>query len=92
MKKYEIMYILRPNLENKEVQRINNILLNVFAKNPNQVLEQKETVLKDLTYAIHNHKKGYYGWFTVKADNEAVLEFNRIVKITEEIIRFIIIK
>ncbi|BAD04094.1 ribosomal protein S6 [Onion yellows phytoplasma OY-M] len=92
MKKYEIMYILRPNLDSKDVKKINDTLQNVFLQAPNQILEQNEIGLKDLAYLIDNHKKGYYNWLMVKADNDAVLEFNRIVKITEEIIRFIFIK
>ncbi|AGL90807.1 30S ribosomal protein S6 [Candidatus Phytoplasma australiense] len=92
MKKYEIMYILRPNLDNNEVKKINDHLESVFSKKPSTILEKKEIGLKDLAYPINNHKKGYYYWFITQTDNEAVLEFNRIVKITEEVIRFIIIK
>ncbi|CCP88215.1 30S ribosomal protein S6 [Candidatus Phytoplasma solani] len=92
MKKYEIMYILRPNLDSNDVKKISDHLENVFTQNPSQILEKKDIGLKDLAYPINNHNKGYYRWFRTQTNNESVLEFNRIIKITEEIIRFIIIK
>jgi small subunit ribosomal protein S6 len=48
--------------------------------------------LKDLAYEIDHHKKGYYVWLKVKANNEAIAEFNRVIRITEDVIRFIVVK
>lgn len=41
MKKYEIMYILRPNLDSNDVKKISDHLENVFTQNPSQILEKK---------------------------------------------------
>ena len=57
-----------------------------------EVLELKEIGLKDLAYEIDHHKKGYYVWLKVNASNEAVAEFNRVVRITETVMRFIVLK
>ena len=92
MKKYEVMYIVRPNVEKEEVKNIINNFNDIFVKMNSEVLELKEIGLKDLEYEIDHHKKGYYVWLKVNASNEAVAEFNRVVRITETVMRFIVLK
>ena len=92
MKKYEIMYIIRPNLESEETKNVIATLSNIFAERQSEVLELKEIGLKDLAYEINHIKKGYYVWLLVEANNDAINEFNRVVRITEEVIRFIVVK
>ncbi|PKK87759.1 MAG: 30S ribosomal protein S6 [Tenericutes bacterium HGW-Tenericutes-8] len=92
MKKYEIMYIIRPNLESEETKSLVANLSNIFTERQSEVLELKEIGLKDLAYEIDHLKKGYYVWTLVNATNEAVEEFNRVVRITENVIRYIVVK
>lgn len=91
MKKYEVMYILRSNLDQDaikaEVQAVNNI----FTSNGSNVLECKEWGLRELAYEIERNKKGYYVWMLVEANNESISEFNRIAGYSEKIIRHIIV-
>ena len=91
MKKYEIMYILRSNLEQEaikaEVEGVNAI----FTKNNSKVLESKEWGLRELAYEIAKSKKGYYVWNLVEATPEAIEEFNRIAGYSETIIRHIVV-
>ena len=75
MKKYEIMYIIRPNLESEETKNLVASLSNIFTERQSEVLELKEIGLKDLAYEIDHLKKGYYVWTLVNATNEAVEEF-----------------
>lgn len=92
MKKYEVMYIIRPTVESENTKKIINQFSELFVNYSSQVLELKELGLKDLAYEIEHHKKGYYVWMLVSATPEAIAEFNRVVRINEEIIRFIVVK
>ncbi len=92
MKKYEIMYIIRPDLETEETKQVIENLTKVFTDFQAEVAEHKEIGLKDLAYEINHFKKGYYVWQLVNASPEAVKEFNRVIRITESVIRFIVIK
>ncbi len=92
MKKYEIMYIIRPTVESENIKQIVNHFNDIFVNYNSQVLELKELGLKDLAYEIEHHKKGYYVWLLVQATPEAIAEFNRVVRITEEVIRYIVVK
>ncbi|MCF7933060.1 MAG: 30S ribosomal protein S6 [Acholeplasmataceae bacterium] len=92
MRKYEVMYIIRPTVESENIKQIVNNFNEIFVNFSSQVLELKELGLKDLAYEIDHHRKGYYVWLLVEATPEAVAEFNRVVRITEEVLRFIVVK
>ncbi len=92
MKKYEVMYIIKPNLESEEVKQIIEKLSQVFLDNKAEIVEHKEIGLKELAYEINHLRKGFYVWQNVIADNDAIMEFNRVVRITEDVLRFIVVK
>lgn len=90
--KYEVMYIIRPNVEAEQVKNVVERFNNIFTSHASDVLELKEMGLKDLAYEIDHHKKGYYVWLLVDATQDAVEEFNRLIRINEQVMRFIVIK
>lgn len=92
MKKYEIMYIIKPNLENEQTKVLIEKLSAIFNDFGSAVVEHKEIGLKDLAYEIDHLKKGFYVWQLVEANPEAIAEFNRVIRITEDVIRHIVIK
>ena len=91
-RKYEVMYIIRPTVDSEGVKKVVDRFNNVFTSNDSDIVELKEIGLKDLAYEIEHHKKGYYVWLLVDATLPAVEEFNRLVRINEDVIRFIVIK
>ena len=92
MKKYEIMYIVKPDLETEALKDKIEALSKTITDFNSTIIEHKEMGLKDLVYEIDHYKKGYYVWQLVSANDEAINEFNRIVRITEEVLRFIVVK
>lgn len=92
MTKYTGMFIIRPTLTEEGYNEISQRILDIFTDNKSNVLEVKPWGMKDLAYEINDFKKGYYVLFTVDAMAEAVLEYNRICNINEDIIRHILVK
>lgn len=92
MRKYEVMYILRSNLEQEAIKAEIESLKNIFTANASKVLECKEWGLRELAYEIEHMRKGYYVWMLVEANNEAINEFNRVVGYNEKVIRHIVVK
>ncbi|WP_307346183.1 30S ribosomal protein S6 [Metabacillus malikii] len=92
MRKYEIMYIIRPNIEDEAkkalVERFNNIL----SDNGAELTEAKEWGKRRLAYEINDFRDGYYMLLQVNAEAAAVQEFDRLAKISEDIIRHIVVK
>lgn len=91
MKRYEIMYIIRPNLEDSvrvaQIEEMNSIL----NKYESTDLKVKEWGMKDLAYEIDNLKKGYYVVIDVVTSVDGINELDRVMKIRENIVRHIII-
>lgn len=92
MKKYEIMYIVKPDVESERLNNVIERLSKTITDFDSTILEHKEMGLKELAYEIQHYRKGYYIWQSVEATNEAVAEFNRIARITEHVIRFLVLK
>ena len=92
MRKYEVMYIIRPNIEDEAkkalVERFNGILTD----NGAEVAEAKDWGKRRLAYEINDFRDGYYQLLQVNAAPVAVDEFTRLAKISEDIIRHIVIK
>lgn len=91
MKKYEVMYIIRPNVDEEGKKAIIEKINNVFVKAASTVSEVKEWGLRELAYEIDGETKGYYVLLNVEATPEAIKEFDRVANIDEAVIRHIVI-
>lgn len=92
MRKYEIMFIIKPTLDEASIKNAFENVKKILTDNKAKVLEEKEMGQRDLAYEIKKHKTGYYFLLTVEASNEAINEFNRISNISEDIIRSLVTK
>ena len=93
MRTYEIMYIVHPNIEEDAkkalVERFNGIL----ASEGSEVLEEKDWGKRRLAYEINDFKEGFYNIVRIKTDNnKSTDEFQRLAKINDDIIRYIVIR
>jgi small subunit ribosomal protein S6 len=92
MRKYELMYIIRPNIEEEArkalVERFNTILTD----NGAEITETKDWGKRRLAYEINDYRDGYYQIVNVVAKPAAVEEFSRLAKINEDIIRHIVVR
>ena len=47
---------------------------------------------RELAYEMKKYKNGYYFLYVVEANNEAIAEFDRLARISENILRHLIIR
>jgi small subunit ribosomal protein S6 len=92
MRKYEIMYIIRPNIEEEAKKALTERFSGILTDNGAEVSEAKEWGKRRLAYEINDFRDGYYQLVKVNAEPAAVEEFSRLAKISEDIIRHIVIK
>ena len=90
--KYEILFIVRPDLEEKDVNDTFKKMEKVLVDKKAKVLSSKELGQKELAYEIKKHKTGYYFLINVEADSNAINEFERVATLSEDVIRHITIK
>ena len=93
MKKYEIMFIVQPNLESEVLKKTVSDLEKIFTNNKATITLSKELGQKELAYEIKKYKSGYYYLYNIEAENDkAIKEFDRIARINENVIRHLIVK
>ncbi|MGE8204789.1 30S ribosomal protein S6 [Heyndrickxia sp. NPDC080065] len=92
MKKYEVMYIIRPNIEDEAKKAVVERFDNVLATQGAEIIESKDWGKRRLAYEIEDFRDGFYRLVKVNASPEAVQEFDRLAKISGDIIRHIVIK
>ncbi|KAB8136846.1 30S ribosomal protein S6 [Gracilibacillus oryzae] len=92
MNKYEIMYIIRPNIEEDAqtalIERFNGILTD----NGAEIEKVEEVGKKRLAYEINDYRDGYYVVINFKGDEAAINEFNRQAKFSDDVIRYIAVR
>lgn len=92
MRKYEIMYIIRPTVEDEAkkalIERFDEVLLSNGAEN----IESKEWGKRRLAYEIDDLREGFYQLIKLNAETIAIDEFTRLANINEDIIRHMIVR
>lgn len=89
MKKYEVMYIIRPELDEEARKAVVEEINAVFTSLNSTVDKVTEMGVKELAYEISKCTKGFYVLLNVTATPEAVKEFDRVANIKETVIRHI---
>lgn len=92
MRKYELMYVVRPDLTEEETQAVVAYYADILVKNGATITKTDEWGLRDLAYPIQKQTKGYYVVLNVESGNDAMNEFNRLARINEKTLRYIAIK
>ena len=91
MSKYEIMYIMRPTLDDAAKTELMEKLANVITSNGGTISNVDDWGLKELAYSIQDMTKGYYVVLNVEADAACVAEFDRRSRINHDVVRHMIV-
>ena len=91
MNKYESVIIINPNLEGEAIKALIEKFSNLINKN-GKVDSVEEVGNKKLAYEIKKNKEGYYVIFKFEAKPESIVELERVYRITDEVIKFIVVK
>ena len=93
MRKYEIMFIVKPDLEEGAIKSVFDSMKGVLEGKKAKILEAKEMGQRELAYEINKYKNGYYFYFLIEEENaEAINEFDRLALINENIIRHLVVR
>ncbi|MDN2996000.1 30S ribosomal protein S6 [Streptococcus suis] len=93
MAKYEILYIIRPNIEEETKNALVARFDSILTDNGATIVESKAWEKRRLAYEIKDFREGLYHIVNVEANNdEALKEFDRLSKINGDILRHMIVK
>lgn len=91
MRKYELMYIIRPDIEQESVDSTIEKFQGII-NNGGEITKHDVMGKRRLAYEINKFREGIYILIHFNATSEVVAELDRVMGISDEIIRYLIVK
>ena len=91
MNKYESVVIINPNLEAESIKALIEKFSNLINSN-GTVNSVEELGKRKLAYEIKKLNEGYYVIVKFEAKPELITELERVYRITDEVMKFIVVK
>lgn len=92
MNKYEIVFIVKAELEENAIKDTVKSFENILTGLKATIDSSKSLGQKKLAYEIKGSVRGYYQVLNVTASAEAIKEFDRKARLDDKILRHLIIK
>ena len=92
MRSYELMVIARPDLDDAASQAVVDRVTSLITNNGGAVEKIDPTKKQRLSYEIKDFRDGIYTVVYFKGEPKTAEELNRVLKITDEVIRFLIVR
>ncbi len=92
MTDYEVTYILRPSLEENEVEERSNAIADIIRNQQGEVVGVERMGKKRLAYEIDDVREGNYVVMQFKSDGAASKELERLLKLDENVLRALVVR
>lgn len=93
MRAYELMFILKPDLAEEAVAEVKEKLQGIIANFGGEFVEEVAGWgKKRMAYSINDYQEGIYVLWNFKGASETVSELDRVIKISDKILRHIIVR
>jgi small subunit ribosomal protein S6 len=92
MTKYELMFIVRPDVAEDEVDKLAAQMEGVVTGAGGRIEKVEKMGRRRLAYVIGRHREGFYVLFTFEGNGDTVREFERRLKVADPVIKFLTIR
>ncbi len=92
MTEYEVTYILRPSLEESEVDQRVNAIAEIVKSQRGEVTGMERLGKKRLAYEINDAREGNYVVMQFKSEAGVSKELERQLKLHEDVLRALIVR
>ncbi len=89
---YEHIFLARQDVSAQQVEELTNTLTELLVSNGGKVTKNEYWGLKTLSYRIRKNRKAHYSLLNIDAPHAAVAEMERLMRINEDILRFMTIR
>ena len=90
MNAYEILLILKPELEEEAYLGTVEKFTNLIANNQGEIVSVDKWGKRRLAYEIDDRREGFYTLVNFKGLAATAQELDRVLKITDEVLRYLI--
>ncbi len=92
MRKYEVMFIVRPDVADEDVDKIVATLESNVTSTGGTVAKVERMGKRRLAYEVRKFNDGNYIMFAIEGPGAVVKEFERRLRVTEQVIKFITVR
>ena len=89
---YESVIIGRQDLTTSQFETIIEKFISVIVSLKGEIKKRESWGLRNLAYKINKNRKGHYILLNIDGPAEAIVEYERLMRLDEDIIRFLTIK
>ena len=91
-RKYEVMFILRPDVVADEADKLIAGFEATINKGNGKLVSSEKLGNRKLAYTVRKFNEGNFNLLTVEADGSLVAELERRLRVTEPVIKFITVR
>ncbi|MCC9625570.1 30S ribosomal protein S6 [Thalassospira sp. MA62] len=92
MSKYESVFIARQDFSTAQVESLNEKLTQTVEGLGGKIAKTEYWGLRSLAYRVKKNRKGHYVLFQIEADKDAIAEYERQMRLNEDVLREMTIK
>lgn len=89
MREYETVFIVQPDISDSERSKIGDKLSSLIEKHSGRLFYARQMGKKTLAYPIGRQTRGFYTCLDYVANNTAVEDLERSLRLDENVIRFL---
>ena len=89
---YELMVIINPGLDEEATEAVIEKAKGLITQGGGEITNVNKWGKRRLAYEINGNTDGFYVVIDFNADNETTTEVDRVLKITEEVVRFLLVR
>ena len=91
MKEYELTVLVHPDLE-ANLDTVLDKVRALVTDNGGEIIKEDNWGKKKLAYSIRREEFAVYVYFEVKLPAEALLKISNVLNITDEVLRYLLVK
>ena len=89
MRLYESVFIARQDITSAQVQAMADEFAEIITSAGGSIKKREYWGLRSLAYRIKKNRKGHYVMFNLETGPEALREYERIMGLNEDVLRFL---
>lgn len=92
MRNYELMYIINPSLDEEATKAVVEKFSSLITANGGEIAKTDLWGKRRMAYEINDLKDGYYVLVNYKGEPAVTAEVDRVIKITDDVMRHLIVR
>ncbi len=89
MRLYETVLIIRQDVSATQAENLTNDMVGIIENGGGSIKKREYWGLRSLAYRIKKNRKGHYILLNLEADSATLNEFERLMRLNEDILRFL---